>query len=291
MHGVVTQPILLLPVAMQLATVIGLFLFTAFLGITYVTAVANEGTAFFALVYALFFLFETVNPVAAMEPPAAFVSPEGLALAMQGARSIEFVGFALIVTLFILLVAAVTAYTRSMVIGVAANSVANKGTNIIELFRAARTHWLGTFKLLVPYALFLSIIIIASIPALILNIHYAVLSVKTPLSGWVLVRLIAIIFLAGYAAKTIFAEGVIAQGSSRPVRESIAYFLLHWQRGFQALILLIAAGASVLILDAARSYLNLIVPLWAAGVITLVFFALVALWRLWTTFFVVRLVR
>jgi len=277
---------------MHLAVVIGVFLFTALATMWYIGGVATEGTAFYALIYALFFIFEGGNPaIANMEIPSAFISAEGLLIALDGARTLQFFGLALIITSFSVLVALVTAYTRGMIIGVAHNSVQNKRTNIIELFRGARQHWLPTFVALLPIAILSSIIVVTSIPALILNIHYTVLGVRTPANAWILVRLFTMVFLAGYVAKTVFADGIIAQGSKRPIRESIAYLLLHWRRGLATLALLIGAAGAVLVLDAFRGVLNARVPMSVGIMMTIVFFAVVALWRLWTTFFVVRLVR
>lgn len=275
---------------MHLAIVTGLFLFSAFLTVTYLGGVAEEGTPFYALMYALFFIFQSANPaIAGAEPPAAFISPEGLALALDGARTPEFLGLGLLITAAAVLIALATAYTRAMVITVAHESAEGKRTGVIDLFRGARSRWLPTFIALLPIAILAGIIITTSVPALIMNINYAVLGEQVPANAWTFTRLFALVVLASYLAKTVFADGVIAEGSRRPVRESIAYLLVKWKRGLGAIAILLAVFGVVLVLDRLRGAFLMSDAL--ATIVTLVFFALVAVWRLWTTFFVVRLVR
>lgn len=275
---------------MHLAIVTGVFLFASFAAITYLGAVAQEGTAFYALMYALFFIFQSANPaIVGAEPPAAFVSAEGLSLALDGARSAEFFGLGVIITLAATLIALTTAYTRAMVITVASDATQRKHTSIIDLFRGARARFIPSFIAFLPIAIIAGIIITTSIPALIMNINYAVLGESVPANVWSVTRLFALVVLASYLAKTVFADGVIAEGSRRPIRESVAYLLVKWRRGLATIAFLLAVFGGVLVLDRLRGAFTM--PDTLALVVTLLFFALVAVWRLWTTFFVVRLVR
>ena len=283
---------------MQIAIFVGVFLLSAFIAISYIGSVADSGTPFFALSYALFFLVNGVNPDAQLAPPDAFISADGLASAIAGAQTIEFLGLALIILLFTLLIAASASYTRAMIIGVARDAKNEKRTGIIELFRAGRAHWFSSFKVFVPYAVLLWMLIVTSIPVLVMNVHYAVLGAPTPVNVWVVLRIIALISIIAYAAKTVFADGIIAQGSTRPLRESLVYFILHWKRGFGTIAMLLGALFAILFLDYARGYAmqysveNVIaVPNAIWVIVSVVFFAIVVLWRLWTTFFVVRQVQ
>jgi hypothetical protein len=284
---VVTTPLVAVPVLIQFFVVTGLVFFALLGSGAYVGAVTNEGTPFYALVYALFFLFDAANPNGqAIPPPEAFTDSEGLANALAGALTPEFLGFAMLIGVFALLVAAVSAYTRSMVVTLAKDEKAR----FLDLFRGARQYWARLFIVFAPTAILIAAFIVTSIPIFVMNVFYAINGAEVPFSGWIALRIGIIVLLVLYLVLTTMSDGVVARGG-RGIRDSVSRFFTETANSFATFGLLLGILFVMLVLESARATFSPTLPVWGAYSVFIVFLALFVVWRVWTTFFVVHRTR
>ncbi len=277
MSVIASQPLIFLPVLLQLTFLYGaLFIGTVVLFL-YLSLVAVDGSAFTNVLVA-------VNP----ETATATSGAEALQQVAVGTATWESFGVAIIIAFIVALVMIASAYTKSLVLGVLRDARAGLKPTLIATFRAGREFFVPCLRYYMPFAILLFIVALFGTHQQIVENAY-ILATGTSLdlvsydAIWMAVALIAAVILR---ILTLYADPIIIAGSRRPVRDALAdsfasplrILVTAFVVGVAlAVVLAVNMGLSLISSDAA----SVLVAIEIAGV--LVF----SLWRLWESGFLV----
>jgi hypothetical protein len=253
----------------------------------YMQATFLQSESYGALVYALVFLLSAGSGAAeTMDAPAAFVSQEGYALAMQGVWTLQFAGLALIFLVGTLLATLAYSYARALVLAVSVRVRAGEKPQFLRMFGDARPMIKRSFCASAPFSMLAWVILMAYLPAVISE-WYALLGGTVPsILVYNIIMFVCGIFILLFAAASVAIEASIIRKESNSWSIAVNSFAMHPKQMLYALIFSGALTGVILLFDAlrlgaARALGNPLLMLFS----TVILFVVVSLWRVWATGF------
>jgi hypothetical protein len=248
---------------------------------------SKPGTAFATLFEAYAFL---ANPPATTSPtiPAALSSDAALSHALTaGMLSIQGIIVVLVVAILVLLALIAGGYAKSLSLSIIAEEITHQRTDFLSMFSRARLLWRRTTLAYAPYYLFLLVLIVLFVPLWILStaqplLHGELRMQATPLHfAFVGVMLVALIL----RVSTLSVDAHLIDGKRFPLRAALRYNVRNAKSALWTALLLCALAV---LMFAVWLYLGSL-PLQGLGefLVTLFFAALVSVWRMFVSAYVV----
>ncbi len=264
----------------------------AWLGTLIVMIAATSGP--FAELVGAFTFLESGTTDTTLAVPAALQSGDQFHVAFtQALMSTPTALIAFIIILAATIGWAATAYTKSLVLSVAAGAARNEPVSIIAMFRGARRYWRSTLMYSLPFALLATATILIAIPSLIYAIGWSVANdalapniwQALPAPWWIAIACaLAYILLR---LLTLYADAMIVQDSSRPLQDSFAYAGRFPRKALGTALTVLVSGCAVILLRELLIAGKVSGATAVNAVIGTIAFLLVLVWRLWVPFFVV----
>ncbi len=282
----------LVPALLFIILAIAVSIISAISLAAYISASAATNQAYGDLAYSAYYIIELGNSGQPPQgpPPNMFMSAEGLSSTINGVWTMQYFGLAAILLLITLILVAAYAYARALTLGLATDVMAGKPQNLFSMFRHARTLWLPCIWYVLPFALIVWATIVAAIPLWLRDLALDVIGTPSVVSLFDVLLIFSFVLLILLAAITVFAEGVIASGSRKPLRESAVAAALRPLRALGAIALCTLIAASFIGLDYLRTLLIYASSNFALSIALLILFViLVAAWRMWAAAFAMNL--
>lgn len=290
------NPLLIVPVLMQFAFLWG----TVFIGLLAVSvamaALARTGGAYALFVDTLAFVIEVlIRPtVSADQIPAALQSTDTLQQVISGGVfSWQAAVLALLIAFFVLIGTAAAAYTKALLLGIIGPAVQGTKANILDMFRAGREYWPPVMRYYMPFAALILLGILVLVPVLTYMLGSLIATQGTqsalPVSFYFIVFIGALFILLRIAL--LFAEGIIIDGSQRPVPDSMRYTSSHMTLTLKVAALLFFVTVIVFATNESIAWIEGQQLAVISSLATLLGVVLYAVWRLWVIAFVVAVWR
>lgn len=287
---------LLIPVFLQFAFLWGSIYIGLLVTFTVMGALAATGGAYGAFIETVTFILNILAGAAMVDGqlPASVASPEALSQTIAaGVLTWQALVVGILIGLFVLAGAAAAAYTKALALGVIDHAVDKRRIDLIGMFRAGRKYWRPVFMYYAPFALLLWLALLIVLPLITYLLGHLVatqgMQSSLPAFFYVLALLGALFLLLRMG--TVFVEGIVLDGSRRPVRDSLNFTGSNVVSVLKMVALLTLVAIAVYVLNEGISWVEgqrlAVISLLS----TIVGFLLYAFWRLWVAAFVVSVWR